>query len=52
MRQVCGFLQVLWFPPPKKSEHHYITEMLLKVALSTIALTPFVVMPFPEIFQD
>jgi hypothetical protein len=35
-----------------KTGCHDIAEILLKVALSTIALTPFVVMPFHEIFQD
>ena len=38
LRQVSGFLRVLWFPPPMK--HCYdITEILLKVALNTINLT-------------
>jgi hypothetical protein len=37
LRQVGGFLQVLWFPPPiKKTDRHDITEILLKVALNTI----------------
>ena len=31
LRQVGGFSRVLWFPPP-------ISEILLKVALNTIAL--------------
>ena len=34
--QVCGFLQVLWFPPPIKTDCYDITEILLKVALNTI----------------
>ena len=37
LRQVDGFLRVLWFPPPKKTDHHDIAEiLLLKVALNTI----------------
>jgi hypothetical protein len=37
LRQVRGFLRVLRFPP---SDRHHITEILLKVALNTITLTP------------
>jgi hypothetical protein len=38
--QICGFLWILRFPPPiKKTDHHDITEILLKVALNTIFLT-------------
>ena len=33
LRQVGGFRQVLRFPPPKKSNRHDITEILMKVAL-------------------
>ena len=36
LRQVGGFLRVLWFPPPMKLTHHDKTEILLKVALNTI----------------
>jgi 1-acyl-sn-glycerol-3-phosphate acyltransferase len=36
---VSGFLRVLWFPPPIKTDHHDITKILLKVALNTIILT-------------
>jgi hypothetical protein len=36
LRQVGGFLRALWFPPPIKTDHHDITEILLKVVLSTI----------------
>ena len=36
--QVSGFLQVLWFPSTIKTGFHDITEILLKVALCTIAL--------------
>jgi len=40
LRQVSGFLRVLWFPPPiKQTDRYYITEILLKVALNTITLT-------------
>jgi len=39
LRQVSGFHRVLQFPPPIKLNHHDITEILLKVALSTITLT-------------
>jgi hypothetical protein len=37
LRQVGGFLWVLWFPPPIK-QRHYVIEILLKVALNTITL--------------
>jgi len=40
LRQVGGFLLVLRFPPPVKLTRHDITEILLKVALSIITLTP------------
>ena len=36
---VCDFWQAggfLWFPPPKNTESHNITEILLEVALNTI----------------
>jgi len=36
LRQVSGFLQILLFLPPIKTESHDITEILLRVALSTI----------------
>ena len=39
LRQVGGFLRVLWFPPPNKTDCHDITEILLKVVLNAIALT-------------
>ena len=29
LRQIGGFLWVLWFPPPKKNGHHKITPILL-----------------------
>jgi hypothetical protein len=32
LRQFCGFLRVLWFPPPIKQ------EILLKVTLNTIKI--------------
>ena len=38
-RQVGGFLLVLQFPPPIKTDCHNITEILLKMALDTITLT-------------
>jgi hypothetical protein len=43
--QIGGFLQVLWFPPPIKLTN--ISEILLKVALSTInlTLTDYIVSP-------
>jgi len=40
LRQVGDFLRVLWFPPPIKHAGPNITEILLKVALNTITLTP------------
>ena len=39
LRQVGGFLRVLRFPPPSKTDRHNKTEILLKVALITITLT-------------
>jgi len=42
LRQIGGFLRVLRFPPPikltatTKTDHHDITEILLKVALNAI----------------
>ena len=39
LQQVSGFLCVLRFPPPIKTDHHHINEILLKVVLSTITLT-------------
>ena len=39
MRQVGGFLWVLRFTPPNETDHHNITEILLKVALNTIKPT-------------
>jgi hypothetical protein len=46
LRQVCGFLRVLQFPPPIK-----LTTTMLKVALNTI--TPrFVQMKVPGAFDE
>ena len=39
LRQVGGFLRVLQFPSPNKTDRYDITDILLKVALNTIALT-------------
>jgi hypothetical protein len=39
LQQVSGFFWVLWFPPPIKTNRHNITEILLKVTLSTIKQT-------------
>ena len=39
LRQVVGFLWVLRFPLKYKTDRHDMTEILLKVALNTIALT-------------
>ena len=36
LRQVSGFHQVLWVSSTNKTDHHDITEILLKVALNTI----------------
>ena len=38
--QVGGFLWVLRFPPPNKTDHRDITEILLKVALNIITPHP------------
>jgi hypothetical protein len=35
------FSQVLWFPPPIKTDRHDIADILLKVALNTIALCSY-----------
>jgi hypothetical protein len=35
LQQVGGFLRVLRFPPPIKTDGHNISEILLKVALNT-----------------
>ena len=42
LQQVGSILQVLQFPPPIKTYPHDITDILLKVALNTITLTPSV----------
>ena len=39
LRQISSFLVVLRFPPSIKTEHHNITEILMKLALNTITLT-------------
>ena len=39
LKQVSGFLRVLRFPPPIKTDSHDITEILLKVELNTINQT-------------
>jgi hypothetical protein len=39
LRQVGGFLRVLRFPPPLKTDRHDITERLLKVAVYTTKQT-------------
>ena len=39
LRQVGGFLRVLQFPPPNKTDLHDITEILLNVSLNTISQT-------------
>ena len=36
LRQVDGFLRILRFPPPKRTDRHDTSEILLKVALNTI----------------
>ena len=36
LRQVGGFLRVIQFPPPNKTDLHDITEILLNVSLNTI----------------
>ncbi len=38
LRQVGGFLRVLWFPPPIKLTDMTLLKRLLKVTLSTINL--------------
>jgi hypothetical protein len=40
LRQVGGFIQVLLVASTNKTSRHDIAEILLKVALSTISLTP------------
>ena len=41
LRQVSGFIPVLRFPQPIKTDRHYIEEILLKVTLNTINQTKF-----------
>jgi len=43
LRQVSGFLQVLWVSSTNKTDSHDITEILLTVALNTITITSKVV---------
>ena len=47
--QIGGFLRALWLPQPIKLTTTILTEILLKVVLNTITLTPwcFVVEHFP-----
>ena len=35
-------MRILRFPPPKKTDHHDKDEILLKVALNTIIITPII----------
>ena len=39
LRLVGGFYRVFWFPPAVKLTPHGIAKILLKVALSTLAIT-------------
>jgi len=39
LRQVGGFLQVLWFTSTNKTDIHDVAEILLNVALKSIILT-------------
>jgi hypothetical protein len=48
LREVSGFLRALRFSSTNKTDRHDITEILLKVALSTIN-QPFI---FIEIYHD
>ena len=43
LREISGFLRVLWVSSTNKTDHHDIIEILLKVALNT---------PNPEISQS
>ena len=49
LRQVCGFLLLLRFPPPIKTDCHNITEILLKVASNTMTLTEMYLCEFSQI---
>ena len=40
LRQVGGFLRELWFLPPLKLDSHNIAEIVLRVAVDIITLTP------------
>jgi len=40
LRHVVVFLRVLRFPPPITTGRHDMTEILLKIALNTITITP------------
>jgi hypothetical protein len=46
LRQVCRFLKVLQFPLQIKLTATYLTEILFKVALNTITLTGFQMVPY------
>ena len=46
LRQVGGFLLVLRFPSPNKTDSYDITDILLKVALNTITLTLYLFYTF------
>jgi hypothetical protein len=39
LREVGGFLRVIWFPTQMKTDRHDIVETLLKVAVNTITIT-------------
>jgi hypothetical protein len=40
LQQISGFLPVLGFPHTNKTDRHDITEIVLRVVLNTITLTP------------
>jgi hypothetical protein len=48
LRQVGGFLRVLWFPPSIKltTTIYIVTELLLKVVLNTLTLTQMLIFFF------
>jgi hypothetical protein len=56
LRQVSGFLRVLWVSTTNKTDCHNITEILLKVALNTINHKPNLInaenLTEPELFMD
>ena len=53
LRHIGGFHQVLRFSPTNKTDHHDITEIVLKVALNTTTLAkPYIISMFQNDISD